>query len=461
MPTATKPETAWLAPHVIKGRAVIGAARLIGAVGVPALALDELVWPRTDPVPALALPVDEVIDFLVATGEALAAPGNEHVAAALEAMTAVTSVPRPVLAAAYGTLAAHFQRGSLEFQVDQELGGPGVLDGWVPVGTPSGKPGRVRAFPARCVHVLAGNAPGVASMSIARAALTRGAHVLKLPSNDLFTAPAILRTMADLDAGHPVVRSFSAVYWRGGDETVEGALLRAQFFDKLVVWGGEASIKSALRYVGPGFELVSFDPKVSISLVGREAFSSPDRLREAAVAGAADATIMNGEACSASRFQYIEADAGDADRYCAMLAEELAVDRPLSRGTVPLDPDVREQIETLRDLDPMFGVFGRSDGSGVVIRSDEPVDFHPTGKTVNVIPVASLTDAVRFANVATQTVGIYPGPRKAGLRDALASAGVQRVVTLGNAGGMVLGLPQDGMYPLHRLVRWITDEGDD
>jgi hypothetical protein len=170
---------------------------------------------------------------------------------------------------------------------------------------------------------------------------------------------------------------------------------------------------------------------------------------------------MNGEACSASRFQYVEGDAGNVDRYCAMLAEELAVNRPLSQGVVPLDADVREQIETLRDLDPMFGVFGRTDGSGVVIRSDEPVDFHPTGKTVNVIPVDSLADAVRFANVATQTVGIYPGSRKARLRDALASAGVQRVVTLGSAGGMVLGLPQDGMYPLHRLVRWTTDEGDD
>jgi hypothetical protein len=459
--TATKTETTWLAPHIVKGRVITGSARRVGAVGLPQLGLDELIWPRTEPVPALAVPIGEVIDFLVATGAALASPGNAHVANALEAMASITSVPRPVLAAAYAALAAHFERASLEFQLGQELGGTDVLDTWIPISTPSGKPSRVRAFPARCVHVLAGNAPGVASMTIARAALTKGAHVLKLPSNDLFTAPAILRTMADIDGGHPVARSFSAVYWRGGDEAVEGALMRAQFFDKLVAWGGEASIRSALRYVGPGFELVSFDPKVSISLIGREALSSPERLREVAAAGAADAAIMNGEACSASRFQYVEGDIDQVDRYCAVLAEELAADRPLSAGTVALDADVRAQIETLRDLEPVFGVFGRTDGTGVVVRSDEPVDFHPAGKTVNVIPVRSLADAVRYANVATQTVGVYPGSRKAGLRDALASAGVQRVVTLGSAGGMVLGLPQDGMYPLHRLVRWITDEGDD
>ncbi|MEV2214202.1 hypothetical protein AB0H86_22610 [Streptomyces sp. NPDC050997] len=41
---------------------------------------------------------------------------------------------------------------------------------------------------------------------------------------------------------------------------------------------------------------------------------------------------------------------------------------------------------------------------------------------------------MRYAGVATQTVGVYPDSRKAELRDALACAGVQRVVSLGGAG---------------------------
>src|SRR5690606_13494865 len=117
----------------------------------------------------------------------------------------------------------------------------------------------------RLIHVLAGNTPGVTAITIARAALTKGLHLLKLPSNDLFTATAILRTMEELDPDHPVTRSFSCVYWRGGDASVEGALFRSQYFDKLVAWGGDAAIRSAISYIGPGFELVSFDPKVSIS----------------------------------------------------------------------------------------------------------------------------------------------------------------------------------------------------
>ena len=143
-----------------------------------------------------------------------------------------------------------------------------MLDGWKVVPDLTGKPRRIRAFPPRLVHIMAGNAPGVTAASIVRGALTKGVHLLKLPSNDLFTGTAILRTMAEVGPGHPVTQSFSCVYWRGGDPEVESALFRAQYFDRLVAWGGDAAIRSALQYVGPGFDLVSFDPKVSISLLG-------------------------------------------------------------------------------------------------------------------------------------------------------------------------------------------------
>jgi hypothetical protein len=77
---------------------------------------------------------------------------------------------------------------------------------------------------------------------------------------------------------------------------------------------------------------------------------------------------------------------------------------------------------------------------------------------VNVVCVKDLKDATRHVNVATQTVGVYPAARKEGLRNLLAAAGAQRVVTLGCA-APELGLPHDGFYPLQRFVRWVNDEG--
>src|SRR5207248_678774 len=105
---------------------------------------------------------------------------------------------------------------------------------------------------------------------------------------------------------HPIVRSFSAVYWRGGDDAIEGRIFQPQYFDKLIAWGGESTIRSALKHVGPGFELISFDPKTSISFVGREAFASDETLAQVAELGAIDATHYNQQACVCSRIQFVE-----------------------------------------------------------------------------------------------------------------------------------------------------------
>jgi hypothetical protein len=105
-----------------------------------------------------------------------------------------------------------------------------------------------------------------------------------------------------------------------------------------------------------------------------------------------------------------------------------------------------------------FKVWGKADGAGCVIRSPEPVDFHPTNKTANIIPVDRLEDALKYVNVATQTVGIYPAVHKERLRDSLATNGAQRIVNLGSASSNTLGAPHDAMYPLARFVHWMVDE---
>jgi hypothetical protein len=78
---------------------------------------------------------------------------------------------------------------------------------------------------------------------------------------------------------------------------------------------------------------------------------------------------------------------------------------------------------------------------------------------VNVVTVSSLEAAAKFMNVATQTVGVDPPERKAQLRDRLVAAGAQRVVPLGFAMGGP-SVPHDGMYQMHRMVKWVVDEGE-
>src|SRR5260370_36848440 len=127
--------------------------------------------------------------------------------------------------------------------------------------------------------------------------------------------------MAVIDPNHAIVKSMSAVYWRGGDDSVERALYRPQYFDKIVAWGGGDAINNVIKYLGPGFQLVSFDPKTSISMVGTQAFASDNTLDIAADLAGADVMVLNQEAWVASRFIYVECDHTQVDRFFESLAK--------------------------------------------------------------------------------------------------------------------------------------------
>jgi hypothetical protein len=453
-------------PHVVAGRLIEGdgvehRSRDRGATLItPALDLAGLALPRSVAAPASDLPVDEILNFLEELSSRLALSENAHLQWALDTVAPLSTAPRAILEPQYEGVAAAFRRDVLETHLTGAVN-RAALDGWMSAGGVAGRPSALRAYPPRLVHLLAGNSPIVAAVMIAWTALLKGVGLMKMPSNDPCTAVAILRTMAEIDPEHPVLRSFSAVYWRGGDVEVESALMRPQYFDKIVAWGGDAALRHAKQYVGPGLELVALDPKTSISMVGREAFADDDALRAAAAAGATDTTLLNQDACASSRFHFVEGDVDEVDRYCEALLPELSVARTLAtESNEPTPGELKDEIEVLRDLEPDFRVWGEYTGSGLIVRSPEPLGFHPDGRTVNVVPVSSLDEAALYATVATQTVGVFPSERKAGLRDNLARQGVQRIVTLGEAGELELlaGLPHDGMYVLARMARWVVDQ---
>ncbi len=450
--------------HFVRGRLVEGGAvrhrsRDLGVdFATPQIDLNALVAPRSELPPLLDVPVSEIIDFLVEAGQRMDFETNPYLQAALEHTVKVNPLPRRVVENLFRRAKHFLTPEGLRCSIESSFLDPAALDRWVERTDMHGNRGALRAFPPRMVHMLAGNSPTGCISSIAQGALVKAVNVFKMPSSDPFTCVAMLRTMADVDPDHPVVRSMSAVYWRGGDERIEGTLYRPQYFDKIVAWGGGDAIKNVIKYLGPGIQMVSFDPKTSISMIGPEGFD-PAVIDDVADAAATDVATMNQEACLASRFIFVEGDRAGVEAFCAKLQEKLGLDRETASAVAhPLPVEVRDEIEMLTLMGDDTKVWGKPDGRGLVILTDEPVAFPPSTRTANVVHVASLDAAVRHVNVATQTIGIYPPERKLALRDRLASAGAQRVVRLGGAAKHVMGGAHDGMLPLQRFVHWMSDE---
>lgn len=424
----------------------------------PEIDFDALVAPRSELPPLLDVPLKEIIAFLVEAGKRMDFETNPYLREALEFTVRTNPLPRRIIENLFRSAQQYLTREGLEASVRSNFADPAVLDGWVERTDYNGNKGALRAYPPRMIHMLAGNAPTGCISSIAQGALVKAVNVFKMPSSDPFTCVAMLRTMADMDATHPVVRSMSAIYWRGGDERVERVLYRPQYFDRIVAWGGGDAINNVIKYLGPGIQPVSFDPKTSISLIGPEAFEGEAAISDVAELTATDATVFNQDACLATRYVFVEGDRNGVEAYCEQLQARLGVDRFSASAIAPAPPsEIRDEVETLTLMDEAK-VWGSFDGAGLVVLTEEPVNFHPNNKTVNVVHLGSIEDAVRHVNVATQTIGVYPPQLKAKLRDRLASAGAQRVVRLGGAARHVAGSPHDAMYPLQRFVHWMSDE---
>ena len=246
------------------------------------------------------LSVDEILDYLEELGKALDIKTNVHLQHALELTLQTAAMSESLIRHQYARLPSLFLREELEDMVSQV--GREYLDGWVLERTASrGSKRYVRAFGARALHIVAGNTPVLSAVTVIRNSVARGDAIIKAPSNDPFTGIAVARTMIDMAPDHPLTKHISIAYWKGGDEAFESKLYQPHNIEKIVAWGGFSSVKHVTKYIQPGLELLSFDPKRSISIIGSEAFASEASMDEAAQRVATDFGANNQEVCASAR----------------------------------------------------------------------------------------------------------------------------------------------------------------
>jgi hypothetical protein len=382
-----------------------------------------------------------------------------------------------VLRPVYEDVERYFAPARLKTMVEKTIGSA-YLDGWVERGRPGGSFMRTRAVGTRQLHIIAGNSPVVAMVTVIQAALTKGDCLIKMPSNDPFTAAAIVRSMIDVDAEHPVTKHFAVAYWKGGDESVERQIIHPSKIERLIAWGGMASMVHIKKYLVPGIEHVAMDPKLSAVVVGHEALESPEAMSEAAYGVAMMAGFLNQTACASGRVVYVECDTDDESlerlEEFGHAVHRAFHDLPPDFSTAPklADRDLDAELDAAALDDDYYRVIGDTSFGGAVVSrtANEPVEFAQqlTNRIVNLVPVPDITRVPQWVSEETQTVGVYPERLREQLRDDLALHGVQHIIPprhidyMSNPSGadpeQRIGVPQDGTEPMRRIVRWVLDE---
>ena len=224
---------------------------------------------------------DDILDYLEELGQRLDIKTNEHMQRSRELTYDATPLPREIVDMGYEGFSSFFNRDQVRQMAELSVG-LDYLEGWVPHKLNDGVILKVRAFGSRTLHIVAGNGPGLGLITLARCAIARSDCIIKAPSNDPFTSAALALTMCDMAPDHPITKHFSVAYWKGGDTEVEDKLYQPHNIEKIVAWGGLAGIKHVTKYIQPGLELISLDPKTSISVIGPLALENEQTMRETA-----------------------------------------------------------------------------------------------------------------------------------------------------------------------------------
>lgn len=357
------------------------------------------------------------------------------------------------------------QGGGLQRMVDTSLrGGRGVLDGFRP--DPAGSR-RLRALPRGIVaHWLAGNVPTLGLLSLMLSLVAKNANVLKVPEGVAPILPALLASMARTQWRAPTGRIVDGrilsdavqVVWFPHDAP-DGAIL-STLADARVVWGGAEAVRAIStlprRY---DCEDIVFGPKLSIAAIGREALANDSLARRAARGVAIDCSVFDQAACASAHTVFVERGGAVSPRgFAALLADhmERAAGR-IARG--PISGQTAGDIKSERMRHFQDGeVFAPQGLEWTVLfrdRDERPAPVY--GRTVFVRVIDDLHQVARFIDRATQVVGLaLPSARRLSVAESMAAAGVDRITEPGAMADFAA--PWDGLFPLERLIRWVSLE---
>jgi hypothetical protein len=380
------------------------------------------------------------------------------------ALPAITGYSAPMVRKGLPGYLATFRLENLWRLLEAELGDPRYLDGFQPRGRLGG---RSRAYgPRLCVHVFAGNVPGLPAQSLVAALLAKAACLGKAASEEPLFPALFAASLAEVD--RRLGACLAVTWWPGGTEALETvAFGRA---DAVIAYGSEPTIASIRARVPPETRFVAYNHKLSFGVIGREALAA-EQLAETAARAAYDAAKYDQQGCLSPHLFYVERGGATPPRaFAAALAEAMAAaEARMPRGRLTLEEaaavrEARATAEARALASPDVEVYASPAGTAWTVIYEEDPTFVASclNRTVRVKPVDDvLTVPALLAPVRRylQTAGVaLPEARLLALADRLGRLGLDRVCPLGQMPDPSPGWHHDGRYNVLDLLRWTDIE---
>jgi hypothetical protein len=394
------------------------------------------------------LTVDEIVGILAEASQEWVRPGTPFAA----------FHPHGLL-----FVATFVQNGGLQRMADASLrGSRAYLDG-LRADTTIG--GRLMAVPrGLVVHWLAGNVPTLGFLSLMLSLVAKNANVLKVPETVSPLLPEMLGSLARVTYSTADGRKISGRILSDAVEAIwyphnaSDAASLSSAADVRIVWGGADAVR-AIAALPRRYECddVIFGPKLSLAAVGREALATEALARRAARGIALDCSVFDQEACASAHTVFVESGAAVSPRaFASLLAEQMARTN-MRIPRLGISGQVAGAVKSARMVHLLDGeaIAPPSLEWSVLFRDREERPAPAYGRTAMVRPINDLAKLASYVDRDTQCVGLaLPGPRRVAIAEAVGRAGVDRIT---EPGAMAeFAAPWDGVFPLDRLIRWVS-----
>lgn len=341
------------------------------------------------------------------------------------------------------------------------------LDGFLPF--PDSDRHYLKANPRGLVcHWLAGNVQILGLFALIQSILSKNVNLLKVSLRDKGVFTELLQafhgvnyTTADgyLISGDDLLQTISVVYFPRGAHRIGEAMSKQA--DVRIAWGGKEAVETVAAYPARfDAESIIFGPKLSFSVIAKEALKSEVEAKKLARRVAVDVSVFDQTGCASPHNLYIETGGlVSYERFTEILAE--AFER--TEIQLPKPPVSVEQISQIHSIRGVYDFKGSVKGSPamswtLLTDTNNELCKPVYSRVLFIHAVPSIFDSLCHVSENIQTIGIEASPEKAiEYAEQATRKGVSRCPVIGRM--LNFEMPWDGIFLLDRLVKWNTYGG--
>ena len=303
-------------------------------------------------------------------------------------------------------------------------------------------------------HIAAGNFDVLPAYSVVEGLLAGNVNILKLPMGDSGLSVRLLKELTDIE---PELKDYIYVFDVPSTET--GTLKdMALLSDAVVVWGGDKAVEAARTMVGSDTKIIAWGHKLSF------AYAEKDASDEDLIALAKHISLTNQLLCSSCQGIFLDTDKQDdvtdfAERFFKILSGNLTSPTDFgmkARNAISLYNDELESHITKKKI-------FKGNGVSVIACEDSELELSYLYRNVWVkkLPMDKI-HTLRKHKTHLQTASVLTSDRSKAsqISEALASAGVVRILKPGDMSETLTGEAHDGTYALMEYTRIVEFDRD-